>query len=304
MSDERLRQALSCIPADDRQLWVECGMAVKSELGDAGFDLWDAWSQQSDKYRPNDARAVWRSMRASGGVTAGTLFHRAREYGWRDDGTDQRPSQEEIRQRREKAARLAAEEEAERTAARAEAARKAQWILSQCELQQHAYLDSKGFPDLHGLVWTPQENFPLLCIPMRVRDDVVGVQMIDLDGAKKFLSGARTKHAEFVIGSRGLDVFVEGYATGLSVDAAMKKISTPARVHCCFSAHNLAELAGHAETGFVVADNDESHAGEKAAIASGKRFWIWERRGDFNDFHRAEGIFRASQALRRALLQK
>jgi hypothetical protein len=41
---ERLRGALFFIPADDRETWVRMAMAVKSELGDAGFDIWDAWN--------------------------------------------------------------------------------------------------------------------------------------------------------------------------------------------------------------------------------------------------------------------
>jgi putative DNA primase/helicase len=41
---DRIRETLSFIPADcDRDLWVRMGMAIKSELGEAGFDPWDAW---------------------------------------------------------------------------------------------------------------------------------------------------------------------------------------------------------------------------------------------------------------------
>jgi hypothetical protein len=41
MSDiERIRGALSFIPPDGRETWVRMAMAVKAELGDAGFDIW------------------------------------------------------------------------------------------------------------------------------------------------------------------------------------------------------------------------------------------------------------------------
>ena len=53
-------------------------MAVKSELGEAGFEVWDEWSQQADSYNAKDARDVWKSIRANGKVTGGTLFHEAR----------------------------------------------------------------------------------------------------------------------------------------------------------------------------------------------------------------------------------
>ena len=37
-SYETIEQALSFIPAHDRDIWIKCGMALKSEFGDAGFD--------------------------------------------------------------------------------------------------------------------------------------------------------------------------------------------------------------------------------------------------------------------------
>ena len=77
----RIRDALACLPADDRALWVRIGMAVKSALGDEGFELWDAWSRTSDRYREQDARTVWRSIEPDGGITLGTLFHEVAQYG-------------------------------------------------------------------------------------------------------------------------------------------------------------------------------------------------------------------------------
>uniref|UniRef100_UPI000491DF60 PriCT-2 domain-containing protein n=1 Tax=Chitinilyticum litopenaei TaxID=1121276 RepID=UPI000491DF60 len=56
-----IRAALAHIPAHDRDTWVCMAMAVKSELGEAGFNLWDDWSQSADNYQPKAARAVWKS---------------------------------------------------------------------------------------------------------------------------------------------------------------------------------------------------------------------------------------------------
>jgi putative DNA primase/helicase len=39
------------LPAHDRELWVRVGMAIKSELGEDGFNLWDEWSRAADNYR-------------------------------------------------------------------------------------------------------------------------------------------------------------------------------------------------------------------------------------------------------------
>lgn len=82
---DKIRAALHHVPAHDRGLWLRIGMAIKSELGEEGFDLWDEWSQQDKSYNPKDARDVWRSIKANGKITVGTLFHEAKQRGWRDD---------------------------------------------------------------------------------------------------------------------------------------------------------------------------------------------------------------------------
>ena len=78
----RIRDALALIPSEERALWVRIGMAVKSALGEEGFDLWDEWSRRAQSYREPDARAVWRSIEPQGGITLGTLFFEARKYGY------------------------------------------------------------------------------------------------------------------------------------------------------------------------------------------------------------------------------
>jgi putative DNA primase/helicase len=40
-SPAEIEQALSSIPSHDREVWIQIGMAIKAELGDAGFDIWD-----------------------------------------------------------------------------------------------------------------------------------------------------------------------------------------------------------------------------------------------------------------------
>lgn len=77
---EDLRKALSEIPADDYHQWVNFGNAL-SELGQAGFGLWDEWSQKSDKY---DAQAVTRKWRSFKGGTfqLESIFFEAQARGW------------------------------------------------------------------------------------------------------------------------------------------------------------------------------------------------------------------------------
>ena len=110
---ERIRDALHFIPASDRDTWVKMGMAVKSELGDEGFDVWESWSEQDESFDPKAAREVWKRLRSNGKVTVGTLFHAAKARGWRDDGTHQKPTREALTQRRCIAEERAAKEEAE-----------------------------------------------------------------------------------------------------------------------------------------------------------------------------------------------
>ena len=61
-------------------------MAVKSELGDDGFDVWDQWSQGDESYNERDARAVWRSITPNGKVALGTLLHQAKLHGYKPNG--------------------------------------------------------------------------------------------------------------------------------------------------------------------------------------------------------------------------
>ncbi|MDZ4250271.1 MAG: PriCT-2 domain-containing protein, partial [Candidatus Nanopelagicales bacterium] len=119
---ERIREALHFTPASDREHWVRMGMAIKSELGDTGFDVWEGWSQQDESFDTQAARDVWKSLRAGGKVTIGTLFHEAKQHGWRDDGTHQMPTPEQVAERQRQNAERAAQEETEIARERADTA--------------------------------------------------------------------------------------------------------------------------------------------------------------------------------------
>lgn len=184
------------------------------------------------------------------------------------------------------------------------AAEKASAILSECVLEPHAYLDKKGFKDLPGLVWHKTHDENLLCIPMLIGRRVVGLQMIDRDGNKKFLYGQQSKGASYVIGSEGVNVWVEGYVSGLSVHRALQAIRKPSVVHVCFSAANMQSMALKGAQGFCVADNDLSKTGENAAINSGLPYYLPGTVGhDANDEHREFGLFGFSQKLAKFLLE-
>ena len=96
-----------------------------------------------------------------------------------------------------KIVKLAKVQEDKTAKLQAEAASKAAWIVKQCQIGKHEYLHAKGFADEQGLVWVSKES-KLLVIPMRIDNRLVGCQLIDTDGSKKFLFGQKTSGAAMV----------------------------------------------------------------------------------------------------------
>lgn len=294
ITEQDARIALSYIPADDRTTWLTMAFAMKSEFGEAGFDAWNDWGATADNYNAASAQSTWRSAKRSGGVTIGSLIGAAKQGGWTPSADTAEPSRESVEaRRRDHAARDAAEAK-ERARSALVASNKAKAIIAASVLEKHSYLDAKGFGDAVGLVYYPAPGKNLLIIPMRVNNDVVGVQMIDRDGAKMFLKGQRTSGAEFVFGARGHEIYCEGWATGRSIIQCIPGV----RVRVCFSAGNLQRMA---KTGFVVADNDKSGTGEAAAKATGLPYFLPPVIGqDYNDMHREIGTLLSGMALKKA----
>lgn len=196
-----------------------------------------------------------------------------------------------------------ADEAKARKAGYENASKKAGWILKQSVKAKHPYLASKGFPDLLGNVWQSGTD-SLLVIPMRINGRIVGCQLIDDKGVKKFLKGQTTKGATLTIDAKGFPIFCEGYATGLSIREVLKASNIKYSIHICFSASNMKLITRNFPYGLIVADNDNSHVGETAARETGKPYWLSTAIGeDFNDFHRRVGTFQASQALKKKLIE-
>jgi putative DNA primase/helicase len=300
MTMQKAISALSFVPPHDRDTWVRMGMALKSEFGEDGFEAWDAWSQGADSYNAKSAKAVWRSINAAGKLGIGTLFREAAANGWRDNGEHRGPltEQEHAERRKNRAAREAAnvaEEDRKHRAYRA-AADAAQKVIEQCELKTHYYLNSKGLPDVLALV-----SDLTLIVPMRnlETNQLQGMQSIDWipeerRWEKKMQFGMRAKGAVLRLGNqRAKEAFLcEGYATGLSIELALRRLRLNASVLVCFSDSNMAHVAplisGRA---FVIADNDVSLAGERAAIKTGLAWGMSPIAGeDANDLHQRAGL--------------
>ena len=65
-----VEEAIKFLPSDDRGLWIDCDLALKSAFGSEGFELWLRWSENSEKFvSEDDCRRVWDGMRPNGSIT-------------------------------------------------------------------------------------------------------------------------------------------------------------------------------------------------------------------------------------------
>lgn len=176
-----------------------------------------------------------------------------------------------------------------------QAAEKAHTILSECELTTHPYFERKGFPEQIVNVWKDD----IAVIPMRRGRDLVGLQMIDIEGGKKFLFGQRSGGAEFILGQKGMHVLCEGFATALSAQVVLRNLKIPYSIHVTFSAGNMKRIAQGLPGGVVLADNDASGTGERVAQEIGWPYWMSDVVGeDFNDAHLRLGTFALAMRLK------
>jgi hypothetical protein len=82
--------ALRYICADDREIWIKVGMALKqgAPCGDPRA-VWLQWSKKSKKYDETDAIYNWESFKGKdGGVALGTIYYLARQAGWGPTSVD------------------------------------------------------------------------------------------------------------------------------------------------------------------------------------------------------------------------
>jgi putative DNA primase/helicase len=191
----------------------------------------------------------------------------------------------------------------ERQEAADKASKKAGWIMHQTKLGTHKYLENKGFAKEEGNVWESGLD-KILVIPMRISNNLVGCQLIDGQGVKKFLYGQTTKGATFTMDAKGTPILCEGYATGLSIREAMIANKMRYTIHVCFSANNMKAVANSIPNGIIVADNDPSGVGESVAKETSKPYWISDTIGeDFNDYFRRHGLFKSALSLKKKLIR-
>lgn len=214
---------------------------------------------------------------------------------WRPDATSPGIDREAI-------ARRAADFDRKLKLGWTRAAHQAAQIVRACKTGEHAYLQYKGFKAARGLV-----DGESLIVPMRHwrTNELAGVQRIrwlmeERKYEKKMLPGMRAKGAVLRLGSAqaARSWLVEGYATGLSVEAALRLMGYPDTVWVCFSAGNLMHVAPLiAGIRLVFADHDESGAGQRAAESTGLPWCMWSELGDANDMHVKRGIYEVASLI-------
>ena len=261
---------------EDRNLWVRMAYVLKGEFGEEGFDLWDSWSRDGGGYSPKNARAVWKSCKASKS-SIGALVALAKEGGYQRQSGQRRVVSEEERRARamERAHRLYLEAEQEKRD-QEEAARIAADMWERAAEDGHAYLARKGIKgestrvlssyalpvrdDETGRVrdWNIRD---VLLVPLRHGpNQLVGMQMIFPDGEKHFIKGAPVAGAYCSLGKaspRGVIVVAEGYATAESIYRSTGFYSLAA-----MNAGNLLAVAAKAraaapEAEIVIAADDD-----------------------------------------------
>lgn len=183
-----------------------------------------------------------------------------------------------------------------------DAAKRAAALIKSANHSRHPYMVEKGFPESIGLVSADGD----LIIPMHdfKSNELLGAQrirLVDNRWEKKMEYGMRAKGAVLRYGPKIAmeSILVEGYATGRSVDLALRLLRLNVSVVVCFSAQNLVYVAQNgAGRRMVFADNDASHAGEKAAAASGLPFCMSDQIGeDANDVHSRAGIMAVAKII-------
>ena len=323
---ERIRNALEFIPAGGHDERVRVAFMLKSEFGDSGRDLWDFWR---DGRGDDEAGSVWKSASETGPLKIGTLIHEAKAHGWRDAETYQRPTPEQVASRKFIEAERAELEQAEIARERERAAENAAtiWRAATVAKADHPYLERKQITpaltireiDAHTvkvvLGYAPKSDGVelvgrLLVVPVKQRDTLSTLELVDESGRKAALAGRGTKSGGYWATQPLPQGDGEGYT--LLIGEGVATVFSPSSVcgHtgvAALSSGNLLAVAKYIRERFpkaslvILADlvkatgEADPHAIEAARVVGGKLaipdFGVDRAQGDkdFNDLHVLRG---------------
>ncbi|MCO4881563.1 toprim domain-containing protein [Paraburkholderia caribensis] len=257
-------------------------MAAKA----AGLDLddWLVWSASGGNYGgEREARAVWRSFSASGGVSAATLFRAAMDTGW----TDASPP-------RQLSSRAASRADVDRPA---RATLDPRWLgywrsLGAVRDIGRAYLESRAcaLPPADGdLRFDPDAEHPSgyvgPCLVALVTDVLTGVPIslhrtwVNADGSKsdvdppRLLLGGHRK-AGGVIRLWPDEYLTQGLAIAEGIETALSLARVFQPAWAMIDAGNLGKLPVLAGVDALTIAVDDDPAGIRAADTCAER-WAW-----------------------------
>ncbi len=226
-------------------------------------------------------------------------------------------------ERKEIARKIAQQEKRKKERAR-EAAAVAVAMLAKAKPAQHPYLISKGFQHERAPVIDAASVLSIagefsryllpenggeraIVVPARQPGNrITSLQLIWEDGSKKFLFGGEMENAAFRLASGNFIWLCEGYATGLSLRAALKALHRADGVVCCFSAYNVKVVANSLRVRrAIVTDNDKPMrqfggmgTGEWYTRQTNLPYLMPPQLGDdLNDVHMRDGIFAVQRLL-------
>ena len=300
----KVQEALSFIPANpDRDTWVKIGTAIKSGLGDHGFDLFDGFSAQADSYKLKDIQTQWDSFE-TGKVNIGTLFYYARKEGYKGEHKPSQVIKTIIRDN--KSDKKAIDKSL------------AWFKKNEREYQQ----GSNNYADHKYLIKKLGKYVPVKVNGLRVYQNNLIYPLYNIDGEIKAYQriwidkqgktqkryAGKTSGLFFVIGrpiknslksndeigiGEGLTTCLSGYSAGIkTVIVALDSGNLPKVAKAIKAKYPAINLIG-------LCDNDESFAGEKACKEAGIPYVIpnfsafksdKSKPTDFNDLHKMAGI--------------
>lgn len=240
--------------------------------------MFDEWSSTSSGYKASDVRSTWKSIKAGGGVTLGTLLHEAKSRGFVHASARTFPDLNSAPDNSDQArlrSKRRVEEEQKRLTGHTDAAARAAALWDGSAPGPHPYLDRKGVQS-HGIRVAGDGT---LLVPVRDGDGRLwNVQRIlavkPVEGPEKlFLKGGRKSGLWHVIGDvvRGAPLLIaEGYATAASLHEATGR---PALV--AFDAGNLIHVAlaariSHPDSLLLICGDDDSASDVDSAKNSGR----------------------------------
>ncbi|WP_044414319.1 PriCT-2 domain-containing protein [Thiomicrospira microaerophila] len=286
-----------------RSGWIRVLMALKSEFGETAKPVAQSWSELGQSFDLRDFNSAWRSIKPGCKVTIGTLYHMAKQAGYRVSvgSLDNAAYQSYLKVLPSQVWKGSTECDYDKAAEYAKILIK----NAQPATSSHPYLLRKNIQPCGVL--RDQSTGDLL-IPVYNFDSSIiqTVQRITAAGKKRFLKGGAVTGGSYTV-QNGIDrnaIYIcEGFATGASLAENQALGKT---VVCCFSLNNLMHVAKAVRTKYpdahliIAGDNDHQNSlnpglaeSQKVAVAVGGQLFVppfndGDAGSDWNDYNLAQ----------------